>query len=290
MDSKIYDIAIVGSGPAGLMAAINGKVRNKEVLLIGNANLSPKIEKAHRVDNYLGLPKITGKEMQKVFQDQLAEMDIKITEDKVTGIYPNGETFMLMGASTMYQAQSVVIASGIDLNRQIGNEIEMLGMGVSYCATCDAMLYRGKDVAVVATTQEAVHEANYLAEVANKVYFIGKNLDLSHLDSNIEVVDDTARSVEGTDYVTGLKLKNSTLQVDGIFILRDSVKPGLLMQDLEIVDNHIAVDRSMQTNVEGVFACGDVTGKPYQYMKATGEGAIAGLSAVDFINLKKIKK
>ncbi|MGL5540432.1 MAG: NAD(P)/FAD-dependent oxidoreductase [Erysipelotrichaceae bacterium] len=289
MSETILDVVVIGSGPAGVSAAINAKVRNKSVKLFGYKHLSNKIVKAHRVDNYLGLPQITGPELKDAFYDHLTKMDLDITEEKITAVYPNGDTFMIIGANQMYHAKTVIIASGVDLGKQIENELNLLGAGVSYCATCDAMLYKGKDVAIIGYNEEGEHEANFVAEIVNKVYYIPVNSTPSILHESVEVVKDVPLKIEGEQYVTGLQLRGSHLAVDGVFVLRDSVEPSQLMAELEIDNKHIKVSRLMETSVPGVFAAGDVVGRPYQYLKAAGEGLIAGLSAAEYIDRQKLK-
>ena len=160
-----YDIAIIGTGPAGLEAALTAKIRNKTVLLLGNARLSPKVEKAHAVLNYLGLPGVTGEAMRQVFQVHLDQLDIPITEDRIVACYAMGDYFALQGSNTgdMYEASTVILATGVSSLRLLPGEDTLLGRGVSYCATCDGMLYKGRRVAVLGYTPEAEAEANFLA-------------------------------------------------------------------------------------------------------------------------------
>lgn len=287
---ELYDIIIVGSGPAGLAAAINAKIRNKKVKIFGTNNLSSKIQKAHRIDNYLGFPQISGKDLAGHFKEHLAVMGVEITEEKITAVYPNGESFMVMGANQMYYSETVVLATGMELGKPIENELELLGAGVSYCATCDAMLYKGKTVVIVGYNEEGEHEANFVSEIAGKVYYIPMNYEPTILNQNIERVNDHPLKVEGNPYVERLVCRNTTLEVDGVFILRDSVEPSQLMPDLEIENKHIQVNRLFETNVPGIFAAGDVVGRPYQYMKAAGEGHVAGLAACDYLDKKRAAK
>lgn len=283
----IYDVIIVGSGPAGLSAAINAKIRNKKIKLFGYGSLSNKLMKAHRIDNYLGFPQVSGPDLATAFHSHIKDMGIEIAEEKITAIYPNGEEFMVMGANQMYHTKTVVLATGIELGKPIENELDLLGSGVSYCATCDAMLYKGKTVAIVGYNEEGEHEANFVAEIAAKVYYLPMNYQPTILHDSIEVVKDRPMKIEGSPYVESLVCKNTTLLVDGVFILRESVEPSQLLHEVELDAKHIKVNRKFETNIPGVFAAGDVTGRPYQYMKSAGEGHVAGLSACDYIDKKK---
>ena len=287
-----YDVAIIGTGPAGLEAAITAKVRNKNVLLIGNRSLSSKVEKAHTVLNYLGLPEVSGEDMQKSFLKHIDQMGITITEDKITTVYAMGEFFSLQGNGEMYEADSVILACGMSVAKPFTGEIENLGSGVSYCATCDAALYRGKTAIVVGYSEKEEAEAKFLAEVADKVTYVQMYEGEGELGSNIEIVKGAkVLSIERNGAKMSLSLDCGKLEADGIFILRENVAPSQLVPGLSIEDNHVVVDRSLKTNLPGLFACGDITGAPYQYIKAAGEGNVAALSAVNYLaDLKKEKE
>ena len=143
-----FDIVIVGAGPAGMSAALTAKNRNKKFLLIGDG-ISGKVEKAHTVQNYLGLPAVSGADMQQAFLQHIRQMDITITEKKVNTIYPMGDFFGIQMGMEMAQADAVILATGVTADKPYPGENELLGKGVSYCATCDAPLYRGRTVAVI---------------------------------------------------------------------------------------------------------------------------------------------
>lgn len=279
-----YDIAIVGSGPAGLSAALNAKIRKKKFIIFGNRELTSKLEKAHEINNYLGFYKKSGKELQEEFRSHLEEMEINITEEKINNIYAMGDYFALMVNEKMYEATTVILATGVQYGKLFNGEERLLGKGVGYCATCDAPLYKGKVVTIIAYNKHEEDEANFIASIASKVYYIPMYNETVNVDSSIQILKDTPIEIIGEEKVSKLKLKNSEIDTDGIFILRDSISPGQLVPGLNIVDNHIEVDRLMKTNINGCFAAGDVVGKPYQYIKAAGEGNMASLSAVNYID------
>ena len=282
--SERYDIAIIGSGPAGLSAALNAKIRKKKFIIFGNKELTPKLSKAHEINNYLGFYRKSGKEMQEEFNNHLKEMDINITEEKINNIYAMGEYFGLMVNEKMYEATSVILATGVQYGKLFEGEERLLGKGVGYCATCDAPLYKNKVVTIIAYNKHEEEEANFIATIASKVYYIPMYKEETCVDSSIEIINDIPVEIIGEDKVSKLKLKNSEIETDGIFILRESISPGQLVPGLKIVDNHIEVDRLMKTNIDGCFAAGDVIGKPYQYIKAAGEGNIASLSAASYVD------
>ena len=269
------DIAIIGSGPAGISAAITAKARNKSVLLFGGSGISEKIGKAHLIRNYPGLPEISGAELEKAYSSHLATMGLSITQEQVIAVYDMGDCFTLQ------------TTAGAVLGKPLVGEIEFLGKGVSYCATCDAFLYKGKTVAVLGYNDEAVSEAEFLAETCQKVLYLPLKKKAGSKRDNIEVIPDKPLEIIGDKKVTTLRTDKGDIAVDGIFILRNAVAPDKLVPGLETNGAHIAVNAQMATNINGCFACGDAVGTPYQYIKAAGQGNIAALSAVSYISEKK---
>lgn len=296
-----YEIAVIGTGPAGLEAAITARIRNKKTILFGSRKVTAKAQKAHTVQNYLGLPDVSGGELATAFERHLDAMNIAVTEDTIHLAFAAGECFMLQGNGTEYEADTVILATGVNAARLYPGEEELLGRGVSYCATCDAMLYRGKTVAVIGFSAREESEAAFLAEVAGKVYYLpmytgkvqiqsdagtgvsGKGGDGKGVNGRIEVIRETPSAIEGTMKVNYLVTDHGRYEVDGVFILRESVSPSHLVPGLLLEDNHIKTDRQMRTNIPGCFACGDAAGPPYQYIKAAGEGNVAALSAVSYL-------
>lgn len=282
-----YDIAIIGTGPAGLEAAITAKVRNKKIILIGTKNLSSKVEKAHTIKNYLGLPEISGQDMKAMFQNHLEKMGIEITQDQVNAVYSLGDYFAIQGREQMYEASSVIVACGMSAAKNIKGEVENLGRGVSYCATCDALLYRNKSAIVIGYSENEEKEAEFLAEVASKVYYLPMYSKEVSLKDGIEIIKEAELvEIQKCDNIMQLHTKDCILEADGIFVLRENIAPSQLVPGLLIENNQVKVDRDMKTNIDGLFACGDITGAPYQYIKAAGEGNVAALSAVNYLAAK----
>lgn len=282
-----YDIAIIGSGPAGLSAALNAKIRKKNFILFGNKDLTSKLVKAHKINNYLGFYNRSGKEIADEFSRHIDEMGIEITEERVNNIYAMGDYFGIMVNDKMNEATSVILATGVQYGRLLDGEERFLGKGVGYCATCDAPLYKNKVVTIIAYNKHDEEEANFIASIASKVYYVPMYDEEVEVDDSIEIVKGIPVEVIGEEKVKKLKLKDREIETDGIFILRDSVSPGQLVPGIKIVDNHIDVTRSMETSIKGCFAAGDVVGKPYQYIKSAGEGNIAALSAVSYLDSLK---
>lgn len=282
--SERYDIAIVGSGPAGITAAINGKIRNKKIIIFGYDNLSKKLFLAPKIDNYVGFHGISGKELVGKFKEHLDQMNIQITYERVDNIYAMGEYYALMASGNMYEATTLILATGVQFGKPFKGESEFLGRGVGYCATCDAPLYKDKVVTIIGYNKESIEEANYVSELASKVYFIPMFKEEYNLKENIEVVKDKPVEIVGENQVKKLVLQNVELETDGVFILRDSVSPDQLVPGLMVEEGHIKVNRNMETNLKGCYAAGDVVGKPYQYLKSMGEGQVAALHAVSYLD------
>lgn len=279
------DTAVIGTGPAGLSAAVTLRARNKNVLLFGSENVSGKVSKASEIRNFLGFPEVSGEALAEHFSDHARSMGLSITHERITAVYAMGEYFALQGASgQMYEAASVILATGVRVGKAYPGEEEFLGRGVSYCATCDGALYRGKTVAVIAESSEEAEEVRFLSEVCGKVIFVPLYDCKDSFAANVEIVQDSPVEIKGAFKAGTLVLKNGSVDAECIFILRKSVSPARLVPGLATSDGHIGVDRRMCTNLPGCFACGDAVGAPYQYIKAAGEGNVAALSAVHYLS------
>ncbi len=282
----IYDAAIIGTGPAGLSAALNLKIHQKNFIWFGSKSLSKKIEKAELVSNYPGLSSITGEGLKKAFKDQIEDMNIEINESMVTSIVPMGDFYAIVAENDFYQVKSLIMATGVAAAGTIVGEEKLLGRGVSYCATCDGALYKGKTIAVVCNNPRFEHEVYFLASLAEKIYYFPQYKGVSEMPENVEIINQRVISVKGEQKVETIELKDGNLEVDGIFCLRDSISMSALLPQITTDKGHILVDREMKTNLDGCFACGDCTGRPYQYAKAVGEGNVAAHSVIEYLSDK----
>ncbi len=279
----MYDIAIIGTGPAGLEAAITAKVRNKTIVVFGSRQSSIKVSKAHTILNYLGLPEISGSQMAESFLSHAERMGVEITEEQITGIYAMGDMFAIQGAQNMYEAKTVILATGVIAQKPYPNEEKLLGRGVSYCATCDAALYRGKTAVIIGSTPKEEAEADFMTEYADRVYYIPLYKDEVHTNDKVEVIRETPLEIIGENKVEKLKTNQREIETDGVFVLREAVAPGQLVPGVETEGAHIKVGIDMSTSIPGCFAAGDIAGLPYQYIKAAGQGNTAALSAVAYL-------
>ena len=279
-----YDIIILGSGPAGLAAAVAARGRNKSVLVAGNPWRDSPLAKAERVDNYPGLPGRTGLALLEEFYRHASGLGADFVVGKVLALLAwNG--FSLTVGSQVHQGRALILAPGVVRAAKYPGEAEYLGRGVSYCATCDGMLYRNRPVTVVGLAPDAPQEANYLHSLGCQVVYVAPRQPQG-LDETIPYVKAGRLAVRGERTVTGLEADGALLPCAGVFILRRAVAPTDLLPALETEEGVIRVDRRMATNLPGVFAAGDCTGGPLQVSKAVGEGHVAALSACEYLDLQ----
>lgn len=263
-----FDVIIIGGGCAGTSAALTCINRGKTVGVITNGEETSSLYKAEKITNYPGLPAMNGREMTEAFRTQLKESGAEIINGRALSVMPIGKDFGVAVGNDFFMCRAVIIAAGITREKLYPGEAEFLGSGVSYCATCDGMLYRGKKVAVVGSGREAYEDAEFLSKIGCEV---------THF------ADNGKYEIQGGMKAEKLVYKGEEYAFDGIFIIKDTVSVTKLVPGLEYSEGGIVTDRHMATTVKGVFAAGDCTGKPYQLAKAAGEGNIAALSACEYI-------
>ena len=277
-----YDILVLGSGPAGLAAAVAVRGRGKSVLVIGNRWQDSPLARAERVDNYLGLPASSGKDLLAQFYDHAVKAGADFVTGRAVSMMVYGGVFATVG-SQVYDGKALILAPGVQRQAKYPGEETYLGRGVSYCATCDGMLYRGREIAVVGKTADAPHEANYLRELGCRVTYVSDRPP-EGLHSDIPFVKAVRLEVLGEKKVEALRADSVTLPCEGVFILRPSMAPADLLPGLALEGGYIKTDRNMATNLPGVFAAGDCTGLPLQVSKAVGEGQVAGHRASEYVD------
>ncbi len=280
----MYEVAIIGGGAAGVSAALTLKALQKDFIWFGKKTLSEKIRKAERVRNYPGFPSVKGKDLAAAWSAHTQEMGIVMTEKTVTGVYALGTHFAVLCNQESYEAKTVILATGVEAVKPIVGEEEFLGRGVSYCATCDGFLYKDKTIAIVCTDREYEHEVEYLAGVAKKVYLLPVYKNIGAFADNVEIVRAMPIAVTGEKKVQTLQCKDREIAVDGVFFLKSALTPSALVPGIATENGHIKVDRDCRTNLEGCFAAGDCVGRPYQYVKAAGEGNVAAHAAVAYLS------
>jgi thioredoxin reductase (NADPH) len=266
--SDSFDVIIVGGGAASTSAALTLQNRGKTVGVVTNRQETSSLYKAEKVTNYPGLPPMSGMELTALFRRQLEECGAELISGRALSVMSYGDSFGVAVGSDFYLCGAVILAAGITREKLYPGEGEFLGRGVSYCATCDGMLYRGKTVAVVGGGEEARQDADFLEGIGCKVLRFEQN-------GKYEIC--------GGLKADTLLFGGEEYKVDGVFIIKDTVSVTKLVPGLVYENGAIVVDRNMATTVPGVFAAGDCTGKPYQLAKAVGEGNVAALSACDYL-------
>lgn len=279
------DIAIIGGGPAGLSAAINAIARGKTTRVFSTKN--NYLERAARVDNYLGMESVSGTELMESFRQHVISLGVSLEIGQIITILPVADYFMLNFNGAIVQGKSVVLAIGAAKQKPLPGEEQFLGQGVSYCATCDGMMYRGKKAIVYGLSDEAVLEANHLQEIGVNVTFISARQRPVDLASDVHFISGAVTAIVGENIVQAVKVNATSIETNVVFILRNVIAPTALCKGLNIKDGFLAVNRDMETNIPGIFACGDCSGKPLQIAKAVGEGLIAAQQASKYIDDQK---
>ncbi|MBQ2896621.1 MAG: NAD(P)/FAD-dependent oxidoreductase [Oscillospiraceae bacterium] len=264
----MYDTLIIGGGVAGVSAALTLRQRQKRCAILSGDASESAIWPAARIDNYPGLPGIDGQEFMARLLKQLAESGAELIHGRASSILPLGESFGVAAGSDFFEAKSLILCTGVSRSGAYAGERELLGRGVSYCVTCDGMLYRGKRTAVIGLTAEAEREAKLLSDMGCEVRLFTKRKKYV---------------IIGEDKVRALKTGDEEWPCEAVFILRAASLPDALLPGLSMERAHIAVDRQMCTSIPGVFAAGDCCGEPYQLAKAAGEGNTAALSACRYL-------
>lgn len=284
----VFDVAIVGGGPAGLSAALTARVHNKSVVLFEAAGFGDKLRRASKINNIPGIMTISGIDFMENLLEQTLSYEPVIVKERVQSVFI-GEPFTLMTADNVFQAKSVILATGVAMSKTVPGERALLGRGVSYCASCDSHFFEDKDIAVYINTLAYQQDVELLASLAkNMNLYIGGALQLPRewldtLPASVVVHKKAiVQSVEGEKTVTAIHTNEGMKIVDGVFFLRDTYPPENLVEGVILDGNSVAVNRHMETNFKGLFAAGDVVGTPLQVAKAVGEGQMAAFSAVAY--------
>ena len=279
-------MVILGSGPAGLSAAIYAQRACLDTLVIEKEFTSGgQMASTYEVDNYPGLPGMGGFDLGMKFREHAEKLGASFVNAEVVSLQMEGEIKVVSTMDACYKARTVVIATGARHRLlQVPGEEELTGMGVSYCATCDGDFYRGKTIGVICNAARFEHEVKYLAELAEKVYYFPTYGNPGEIAGNVEMMPSRAERILGEKRADGIQCRDgSVIKIDGVFCLRDGISLSTLLPGLALENGHIVVSRQMETNLPGVYAAGDCTGRPYQYAKAVGEGNVAAHSLIRYL-------
>lgn len=286
----MLDVAIIGGGPAALSAALNCVQRNKSVVIFGRSLDSSLLFAAEKVDNYLGMPEMNGEDMLNSFYQHAIKNGVELRECRVTQVLSMDEYYVVNAENDFIEARTVILAGGLNKSKGIPGEMELLGKGVSYCATCDGMLYKNKNVVLVSENSEGEADANFLADICKSVTYVPLYKPIYYIKDSVTQKLGKPVSVIGEQKAEGLQLDTEALACDGLFFIKNTIPPESLLFGLETENGSIKVNRGMETNIPNVFAAGDCTGPPFQIAKAVGEGLVAALSAVNALAKADAKK
>lgn len=303
----LYDLVIIGSGPAGLAAAIYARRARLNAVVLEKEMISGgQVLTTEEVDNYPGLPGINGFALGTKFREHADALGVVFAVDEVVKLSDFGDWKEIEGREKTYKTKTVIIASGA-VHQKLGipGEDALSGMGVSYCATCDGAFFRKKTVAVVGGGDVALEDAIFLSRICEKVYLIHRRDELRGAKvlqerlfslENVEVIWDTVvEAIEGTDRVEGLRVKQvksgqiSRLEVNGVFIAVGIKAQSSAFEGVVAMENgYFCAGEDGATSVPGIFAAGDVRTKPLrQIITAAADGANAVASVERYLNLLK---
>lgn len=298
MGEEIYDVIVIGGGPAGLTAGIYTARHGLKTLILEGSKLGGRASEAQWIENYPGFPKgVSGLKLMKRFISQAKKFNVEFRIEHVTGLSLTEEVKTVMTRKSIYFAKSVIISTGIQKKTlKVPGAMEFKGRGVSYCSICDGPFFAGRDVAVIGSGKEAIEDVSNLSEIANKVYFIpssegsGNKLP-KKLAANVILEDAEVESIDGDVTVKSIKLSDGTsLKVDGVFIILEHVSTTDILTEAGIRTDKrgcIIIDRENATNIKGVFAAGDCVCGGMQIVTAAGDGGKAGLSALRYVKSLK---
>ena len=301
----MYNIIIIGSGPAGMTAAIYGKIAKKNILVIEKASYGGQILKTNLVKNYPGFDEISGYEFSNKLYNQMMSYKPDYVNDEVIQINNNNDYKEVVTKSSKYKTKCILIATGAT-NRKLGlpNEDKLIGKGISYCAVCDGMLFRNKVVAITGGGNQAIDEALYLSDLVKTLYVIYRrddfrieSINLENLKKKENVIfklNSEITDLYGEEKLNGIKIKTldkeENIDLDGLFIAIGHIPVSSMCNNLINTDKngYIIADENCKTNVDGIFACGDVRVKTLrQLTTACSDGSIAMIEAIKYLNTKK---
>ena len=286
--SHVYDVIIIGAGPAGISASIYAKRANLSVLVLyyGESNL----EKAEKIDNYYGFENgIEGTTLYQTGIKQAENLGIDVKKEEVINI-EKIENFKVYGLNNEYESKTLIISTG---NKKLRPNIigidKFEGKGISYCAICDGFFYRNKNVAIIGNGEFALHEAEDLKNIVAKITILTNGEELSK-NTDYEVIKTKIKEIHGDVKVSQIEFEDGTFKdIDGLFIALGEAGGSNFAKKMGVIldGDNIKVDENMMTNIDGLYSCGNVNGGLLQVCKAVYEGAVAGLSAVKYCKKEK---
>ena len=298
----MYDIIIIGAGPAGLTAAIYGVRAGKKVLVLEAKSYGGQIINVLKIDNYPALPHVSGVEYATTLYEQALELGAEIKFEKAIDMLIEDNKKIITTTKEKYEAKAVIIATGNDKRKlRLENEEKLEGKGISYCATCDGMFYKDKDVAVVGGGDTALDDAMYLSDIVNKVYLIHRREEFRGIENvleelkkknNVEIITNTyVTKLIGAENLEAIETMNNEgnanrIEVSGLFVAIGQVpETGYLPKEINTnSQRYVEAGEDTKTNIEGVFVAGDVRTKELrQLTTAAADGSMAAVNACKYI-------
>ena len=286
----MYDVIIIGAGPAGITAGLYTKRSNLNTLVIYKDEAS--IEKAEHIENYYGFEDgVSGKELYKKGIEQAKNLKIKIKKEEVINVQINENGFEVITEKSNYSSKTIIFATGNKKNTpKIKGVKEFEGRGVSYCAICDGFFYRNKNIAVLGNGKYAVSETNELINLANEITILTNGENPPEIRAeNVKIDTRKIKEVRGENKVEEIEFEdNTTIKTEGIFVAEGVAGSAEFAKKLGVItkNNKIIVDDNMSTNIKGIYACGDCVGGLLQISKAVYEGTKAGLEVIKYVRGK----
>ena len=298
----MYDLIIVGAGPAGLTAALFAKRQGLDTLVLDNSSQPSNLAITHLLENYPGFDKISGADLLNLMKKQVTDHGCEVKDDKVTVILREKDRFIVR-ARNDYESKAIIIAMGLKYRKaNIPGSEKFFGKGVSYCVVCDGPLFRGKDIAIIGGGNSAVKGALFMKDMAKNVYIIHRRDELRAekiiqdrvKNSSVKIIwNSIGEEIIGKDFVEAIKIRNiktneiTVLPVNAVFMEIGSVPVTNLIKDLGVKldeDGFIITNEKKETNIPGIFAAGDISNNQLkQDITATADGAIAAISAYNYI-------
>ena len=286
--NNFYDVIIVGAGPAGMNAALYASRANLKTLMIEKECPGGKMMKTKIIENYIGSSSENAMELASDMFAKSIKYGAKYKQGNVIAISVDDKyKKVILSTKEEYICYSLIIASGGKVDKNNFKYDYYLNKGLSYCVVCDANFYKDKEVAIIGNNK-SIDDVDYLSNIAKKVYFINKENELSNRDNVENFININDYEISGVDKVEKIVIKDKKIDIDGVFYLDDSNSFSGFVDNLETEKGYIKVDNNMHTNIEGIYACGDIVNKNIkQVISACGDGALAALEAIKYVNKLK---
>lgn len=286
----MYDVIIIGAGPAGISASLYTQRANLKTLIIYNNIEKSALEKANKVSNYYGFEDgIKGKELYEKGIKQAENLGVEVLEEEVTNIKQEEKHFIVQTLKDEFNSKTVILATGNKRNKPNIKGIELFeGRGISYCAICDGFFFKNKNVAIIGSGDYAISETMDLQNIVKSITILTNGKDMpEYRAENVDIITKGIKEVRGEKRIEEIEFKdNSKMKIDGIFVAQGVAGSTEFARKIgaKVQNEKIVVNENMETNIKGLYACGDCIGGLYQISKAVYEGTKAGLQVINYLS------